>query len=337
MFFRQPKGGKMDKYKNFPHAPPLEVINLLNIRSHIILPVMLVISTIANILCLHIVNRKKIKKNSISIHLQYLVAVDLTTNLFYTPQLFYEEGCIQTNLVWAWYKAHLGSAMIYYLRSLTMHLLSSLTADRLMGVACNRIYQKSIRYTKTKLFIIWAYVTAMCLPGLYFGTILKLNEGWLVKSMRNITDNPGLEIYKSILTIIMIIIPSIILITMSVILTIKIYQINKLSRKNHRYRRNACAVLVLNATFIIIISLHMSIKIIKRQDEHYCYSSIYQEAWLLGTEIMSLTWSVVNVLVFLVICREYKHQVMISMSNWNLHHRHRPETVQLRKVTHFTI
>ena len=327
----------MDEYKNFPRAPPVEVATLLNIRSHIVLPVMLVISTIANILCLHIVNRKAIKKNSISIHLQYLVAVDLVTNLFYIPQLFYEEGCIQTNLMWAWYKAHLGSAMIYYLRSLTMHLLCSLTADRLMGVACNQIYQKSIRFTKVKLFIIWAYVTAMCLPGLYFGTILRLNEGWLVKSMRNITDNPGLEIYKSILTTIMIIIPSIILITMSIILTIKIYQINKLSRKNHRYRRNACAVLVLNATFIVIISLHMSIKIIKRQDEHYCYSSIYQEAWLLGTEIMSLTWSVVNVLVFLVICREYKHQVMISMSNWNLHHRHRPETVQLRKVTHFTI
>ena len=327
----------MDKYKNFPHAPPLEVINLLNIRSHIILPVMLVISTIANILCLQIVNRKKLKKNSISIHLQYIVAVDLTANLFYTPQLFYEEGCIQTNLVWAWYKAHLGSAMIYYLRSLTMHLLCSLTADRLMGVACNRLYQKSIRYTKIKLFIIWAYVTAMCLPGLYFGSMIRLNEEWLVKSMRNITDNPGLEKYKSILTITMIIIPSAILITMSIIITIKIYQINKLSKKSNRYRRNACAVLVLNATFIIIISLHMTIKIIKKQDEHYCYSSIYREAWLLGTEIMSLMWSVVNVLIFLVICREYKHQVIISMSNWNLHHRHRPEAVQLRKVTHFTI
>ena len=134
----------MDKYKGFPHAPPPEVINLLNIRSNIILPVMLVFSTLANLISLQIVNRKKLKKNSISIHLQYIVAVDLTANLFYTPQLFYEEGCIQTNLVWAWYKAHLGSPMIYYLRSLTMHLLCSLTADRLMGVACNNLYQKSI-------------------------------------------------------------------------------------------------------------------------------------------------------------------------------------------------
>merc|ERR1712055_166084 len=80
-----------------------------------------------------------------------------------------------------------------------------------------------------KMSVIWAYVTAMYLPGLYFGTIVKINEGWLVKSMRNTSDNPELEIYKSILTIIMIIIPSTILITMSLMLTIKIYQINKLS------------------------------------------------------------------------------------------------------------
>ena len=337
MFFRQIQREKMDKNKNFPLAPPLEVVNLLSIRSHIILPVMLVISTMANVLCLHIVNRKRIKRNSVSIHLQCLVTVDLITNVVYTPQLLYEEGCVQTNFMWAWYKAHLGSAVIYYLRALTMNLLCSLTADRLMGVACNAMYKKSIRYTKTKLFVIWAYVTAVCLPGMYFGTILKTSEGWLIKSMRNTTDNPHLEIYKSILTAIMIIIPSIVLITMSIILTIKIYKINKISRNRPRYRRNACAVLILNTTFIIIISLHMSIKIIKGQDVHYCYSSIYQEAWLLGTEIFSLLWSVMNVIVFLIICKEYKSQILVSLSNWNLHHRPRPDTVQLRKITHLTI
>ena len=135
----------------------------------------------------------------------------------------------------------------------------------------------------------------------------------------------------------MIIIPSIILITMSVILTGKIYKMNKLSKRSNRYRRNALAVLVLNATFIIIMSLHTAIKIMKKQNEHYCYSDISQEAWLLSTEIMSLMWSIVNVLIFLIICREYKRQVIVSMSNWNLHGRQRHETVQLRKVTHYTI
>merc|ERR1711895_99510 len=132
----------------------------------------------------------------------------------------------------------------------------------------------------------------------------------------------------------MIIIPSSILIIMSITITVKIYQINQLSNKNRRYRRNACAVLFLNASFFIIISLHMTIKIIKKQEKRYCYSSLYREAWLLGTEILSWIWSVVNILIFLVICREYKQQVMISLSNWNLNRRPRPETVQLRKVTH---
>ena len=327
----------MDKYKGFPHAPPPEVIHLLNLRSHIILPVMLVFSTLANILWLNIINRKKLKTNSISIHLQYIVAVDLTTNLFYIPQLFYEEGCLQTHLVWAWYKAYLGSPMIYYLRCLTMHFLCSLTTDRLMGVACNNWYQTSVRHTKIKLSIIWAYVTTICIPGLFFGSIVSSNEGWVVKSMRNITNNQNLENYKFILTIIMIIIPSIILITMSVILTGKIYKMNKLSKRSNRYRRNALAVLVLNTTFIIIMSLHTAIKIMKKQNEYYCYSDISQEAWLLSTEIMSLMWSIVNVLIFLIICREYKRQVIVSMSNWNLHGRQRHETVQLRKVTHYTI
>ena len=327
----------MDKYKGFPHAPPPEVIHLLNIRSHIILPVMLVFSTLANILCLNIINKKKLKANSISIHLKHIVAVDLTTNLFYIPQIFYEEGCLQTHLVWAWYKAYLGSPTIYYLRCLTMHLLCSLTADRLMGVACNHWYQKSVRHTKKKLFIIWTYVSIICIPGLFLGSIVSSNEGWVVKSMRNITNNDSVENYKFILTIIMIIIPSIILIIMSVILTGKIYKINKLSKRSNRYRRNALAVLLLNTTFIIIMSLHTGIKIMKKQHESYCYSDIYQEAWLLGTEIMSLMWSIVNVLIFLIICREYKRQVVISMSTWNLHNRQRHETVQLRKVRHYTI
>ena len=218
-----------------------------------------------------------------------------------------------------------------------MHLLCSLTTDRLMGVTCNSVYQKSIRYTRIKLFIMWVYVTAMCLPGLCLGTIVELKGKWLVKSMRNITDNPGLETYKSLLTVIMIIIPSVILFIMSIIITAKIYQVNRLSKKSSRYRRNACAVLILNASFIIIIILHTTIKIMIEQNQHYCYSSYYREIWLLGTEIMSLMWSVVNVLVFLIICREYKHQVLISMSNWNLHHRPMPEAVQLRKITHFTV
>ena len=327
----------MDKYKIFAHAPPPEVIQLLSIRSHIILPVMIVFSTLANILCLNIINRKKLKTNSISIHLKYIVAVDLMTNLFYIPQIFYEEGCLQTHLVWAWYKAYLGSATIYYLRCLTMHLLCSLTADRLMGVACNDWYRKSIKHTKTRLFIIWTYVSIVCIPGLFFGSIVHSNEGWIVKSMRNITNNENVENYKSILTIIMIIIPSIILITMSVILTGKIYKINKLSKRNNRYRRNAVAVLLLNATFIIIMAIHTGIKIMKKQDEHYCYSDIHQEAWLLGTEIMSLMWSIMNILIFLIICREYKRQVIVSMSAWNLHNKPRQEAVQLRKVTHYTI
>ena len=327
----------MDETEEYPHAPPLEVINLLNIRSHIILPVMLVISSIANLLCLKIVNRKKLKRNSISIHLKCVVAVDLLTNLSYTPQMFYDENCIQYSMAVAYYKAHMGSALIYYLRCLTMHLLCSLTADRLFGVICNSIYQKSIEYTKVKLFIMWAYITAMCLPGLCLGTIVKVENGWWVKSMRNITDNEKLETYKTLLTVFMIIIPSVSLFIMSIILTAKIYQINQLTRRSRRYRRNACAVLLLNASFIIILVLHTTIKIMIEQRQHYCYSSYYRETWLLITEIMSLMWSVVNVIVFLIICKEYKNEVLFSMSNWNLHPRPKPEAVQLKKFTHFTV
>ena len=244
---------------------------------------------------------------------------------------------MQTSMAVAWYKAHLGAALIYYMRSLTMHLLCSLTADRLMGITCNSIYQKSIRYTRIKLGIMWVYVTAMCLPGLCLGTIVKVKGNWLVKSIRNITDNPGLDTYKSLASIIMFIIPSLILFLMSLIITTKIYQMNRLSKRGSRYRRNACAVLLLNASFITIMILHMIIKIMTKQDKHYCYSNYYRELWLLGTEVMSLMWSVVNVMVFLIICREYKNEVLISMSNWSLHHRPRPDAVQLRRFTHFTV
>ena len=328
---------KMNNEIDSARAPPLEVRNLLNIRSHIVLPVLLVISSVANLLCLKIINRKKLKRNSISLHLKYVIAVDLLTNLAYVPQMFYEENCIQISMAVAWYKAHLGAALIYYLRSLTMHLLCSLTLDRLLGITCNNVYQKSIRYTKAKLGMGWAYVTAMCLPGLCLGTINKVNGKWVITSIRNIINNPGLETYKSVVSIILILIPSLFLFIMSLVITVKIYQMNRVSKKNSRYRRNACAVLLLNASFIIIMVLHMTIKLLTGQDKQYCYSNYYRELWLLGTEVMSLMWSVVNVVVFLIICREYKHEVLISMTNWNLHHRPRPEAVQLRRFTYFTV
>merc|ERR1712121_562888 len=82
------------------------------------------------------------------------------------------------------------------------------------------------------------------------------------------------------------------------------------------------------------------IKIVKKQDEHYCYSDINQEAWLLGTDIMSLMWGIMNILIFLIICREYKRQVIVSMSAWNLHNKprhitpYKPLTFRHGNLTH---
>ena len=98
--------------------PPIEVVNLMSLRNQIILPILIVIGLISNVCCLKIVNKPKVKANSISTHLKCISWVDISTNILYVPQLFYGEGCIQRSLVWAIYKAHLGSAVIYYTKFL---------------------------------------------------------------------------------------------------------------------------------------------------------------------------------------------------------------------------
>ena len=334
--FIQSKIIKMNNDVEQSHSPPREVKDLMWIRNNIVLPVLIVIGLIANIVCLKIINRPKVKKNSISIHLKCIAVVDICNNVLYIPQIFYGEGCIQEKLVWALYKAHLGSPMIHYTKFLTLHLLCSLTCDRFLGIFNNALYQKAILHTKLRLVLLWMYVTATTLPEIIMGKVEKLEEGWLVKSVTRITNNEEVEKYKLVLTILMVIVPAILLIIMSIAITIKITLISKNAIKQNKYKKNAFCVLILNATFISLIGLYVIVITTNKPDKNYCYSSISREAWLLGTEILTIIWGIVNVVMFLIICQEYRNEITIMMRDLNLHRTELPEVVEPRKMKHMS-
>ena len=314
------------------YTPPIEVVNLMAIRNRIILPILIVIGLISNIGCIKIVSKPKVKNNSISTHLRCIAVIDITTNLLYIPQLFYGEGCIQEQLGWAIYKAHFGSSIIYYTKFLTIHLLCSLTADRFLGIFKNAWYQSAIRHTKIRITLLGIYVTVATVPGLYWGTIERVENGWRVWSVLRIVNDAMIQRYKIVMSTLMIIVPSLLLIVMSVAITIKIRNISKIRRKQNRYRRNACAVLLLNASFILLLGMYVLIITTLQKKANYCYSNLTRETLLLGTEMLTMIWSIVNIVMFLVICKEYKKQVILSMSQWQLHRVNKPDLVELKHV-----
>ena len=131
----------------------------------------------------------------------------------------------------------------------------------------------------------------------------------------------------------MIVVPSIVLIVMSIAITIKIKLISKNTIKQNKYKKNALCVLVLNGSFIMLIGLYVIVITAYKPDVNYCYSSISREAWLLGTEALTMIWSIVNVVMFLIICQTYRKEVIIIMSKYKLHKTEPPEVVELKGIS----
>ena len=281
---------------------PREVALVMRIRNLVIVPIMIVVGFCTNLACWYIVSRRELKNRPINSHLKAIVMTDLYTAVSYLPLMFNHEGCLQNSVELAVYKAYVRSSLIYYSKFLTLHFLLSLTWERFLGVYSQKWFLWVKRYTTWRLVGIWSWVTICTMPSLFLGSIESEGEEWRATSVFR-TDNTG---YKTFVMIALIGIPALALIVLSIATTVGIVKKSAISAQRRRYIKNTIVVLIVNAIYITLVAVYGIIMLANKNEQDQCYSDIGKEVALVVTETLTMLWSILNVIIFLVICTEYK-------------------------------
>ena len=173
------------------------VFVLLKVKSLVILPIMTIISAVVNTICWKILANRNQKNNVGSIHLKFLIAIDLILIATYIPQIFFsEESCIQTSFAWAFYKAYVRSSVAYATKWLQIYTLMSLTYDRFCAVYFSNWYRTSKKYTRLRLGIAVIFIVISITPALVLGSIEKVQEGYIATSVFRSSAMPNTKIYR---------------------------------------------------------------------------------------------------------------------------------------------
>ena len=294
------------------------VFVLLKVKSLIILPIMTILSTLVNTLCWKILSRKKQKNNVGTIHLKFLIAIDLISIVTYLPQIFFsEESCLQTSYAWAFYKAHIRSSVAYATKWLQIYTLMSLTADRFTAVYFAQWYRTSNKFTKVRLSIAVVFIIISITPALILGSIEKVNEGYIATSVFRSSKIPNTKIYRIYCLACMVLIPMISIISLSILIAHKLIRGSPALQQNKDYIRNAVSILIINVIYITLTVIYGAV-LFNNTTTGKCYSNTVHEMVLLTCESLLLVWSIINVVVFLAICREYKQETIIFLKRVGL-------------------
>ena len=208
---------------------------------------MTIISTVVNTLCWKILASKNQKNNVGTIHLKFLITIDLISIATYIPQIFFsEESCIQRSFAWAFYKAHIRSSVAYATKWLQIYTLMSLTYDRFCAVYFSNWYRTSKKFTKVRLCIAVVFITISITPALILGSIEKVQEGYIATSVFRSSAMPNTKIYRIYCIACMVAIPMFSIISLSALITHKLIRGLPSLQHNRDYIRNAISILIIN-------------------------------------------------------------------------------------------
>ena len=198
------------------------------------------------------------------------------------------------------------TTMIYYSRYLTFYLLLNLTVDRFLGIFRPHWYRKLIKCSNIRLSMLWLWITASSVPHMTFGTIERVGDVWEARSISRLPETPLLNMYKTYILVCMLLIPAIALVTFTILITVRIITSTKQSKHRTTYIRNTIAVMIVNVSYIVLMSICGSILYSVQVDYNHCYTDYKRELALLLCEVLLILWSIINVVTFLIICSEYR-------------------------------
>ncbi|CAL4142041.1 unnamed protein product, partial [Meganyctiphanes norvegica] len=285
---------------------PEEIVTILKVRKIVVLPILVVLVLASNIFCFIVTRSSKLREMNINRYLQCLIVADICTAILYIPQLFFTDTCWFERRIPAFFKAHLRSSSLYYTKYCTTFILANLTFDRFCGIWFEKVYQQIKQNSRRRLFILWLWITASALPVIFLGEVCLDSKNGLwrgISGFRN-TENPLVPPYKDYILYSMGILPSSFLIILSIGIVIGIAR-QKIPNSKNRNLRNTIAVLVLNFLYIACILTYGVVLYKRPSKDKDCYSDMHREITLGVCESLTIVWSIINTLIFFVICKTY--------------------------------
>ena len=298
---------------------PEDVIIVLNLRYHIIMPILVAMTLLTNTLALVVARRMNSKKFvHVNTYIKIMCIVEICYAMALIPTLMDTEFCTYKSFIFAFYQSYFVQPGAYYFRHISIYLLVNLSLDRFLAIWFHRSFEFIKRFSIKRFVIFWIWISISIVPHILLGNISQLkSQEWLAtRGYRNL-NHPWLKTYKAYVIISFVVLPSILLIFLSIgmIIGIKKKVLNSKIRRNsiveskNRHKTNTFAVLASNAFYVgCIIPFTLLIGIYK-VEEGGCYSNITQEKTKTVAFCFLMLWVIFNPMVFFIIHREYRKQL----------------------------
>ena len=263
----------------------------------------------------------------ISRYIKILSILDIFFALSIMPEMFDTEYCIYDDYADAVYFSFVGDVFLYYFRHLSTFVLLSLSFDRFLAIWYSGIFQKIKSYTTTRLVIIWVWITVSMIPHILLGNVSHYaNDHWLTIRGSENTKSPWAKVYKIYIMIAFGVLPSILLISLTIgmLLGIKKKIINSPVIRNMSPERQSLsgrnrqlsltvAVLVYNVLYVATISPYLVnwVNVV----ETGCRSNVAEENRKSIAFCILMSWVIFNLLVFFLINKDYRNELKLII-NW---------------------
>ena len=298
---------------------PENVLAVLKTRYHIIMPILVAMTFFTNSITLSIARKMNSKKNlHVNTYIKLMSITEICYAITLIPTLIDTEFCIYNSYIFAFYQTFFVQPIPYYFRYISNSLLLNLSFDRFMVIWFPHRFKTLKRFTNIRLLFIWILVTLSIIPHFLLGKV-QLDEKetkWIsIRGYKNI-DNPWLKPYKLYIIISFVIIPSILIIFLSIGMIIgiceKIFKsriknsIMNYTEQKKRQKSYTLAVLASNIFYVgCMIPFAFLVGTYKLENGR-CFSNSNQETIKSIAFCFLMAWVILNQLLFFIIHRDYQ-------------------------------
>ena len=307
---------------------PDDVLLVLKLRYHIIMPILVALTLLSNTIALSITRKVNPKKNlHVNKYIKLMSITEICYALTLIPTLIDNEFCTYNSYIFAVYQAFLVQPAPYYFRYINNSLLVNLSMDRFLIIWFPHSFESIKRSTNVRLLIIWIWITISMLPHILLGNVLpeETQKKWVAtRGYKNI-NHPWLKIYKSYSLISFVIIPLLLVIFLSIgmIIGIRNKLVNSPIRRSignspeqkNRQKNYTFAVLASNIFYVGCIIPFALLVGRYKLEEGRCFSNIIQEIIKTIAFCFLMTWVIFNQLLFFMIHRDYRKHLRVLCSS----------------------
>ena len=298
---------------------PENVLTVLKIRYHIIMPILILMTFCTNSLTLSIARKMNSKKHlHVNTYIKLMIISELCFATTLIPTLIDTKFCIYNSYIFAFYQTFFVQPAPYYFRYISTSLMLNLSIDRFMVLWFPHRFETLKRFTKIRIIFIWVLVTLSIIPHFLLGKVLldERENKWIsIRGYKN-TDNPWLKPYKLYIIISFVIIPSVLITFLSIGMIIGIREkvlksnirnsIMNYTEQKKRQKSYTLAVLASNIFYVGCMVPFTFLVGTYKLENGRCFSNKNQETIKSIAFCFLMAWVIFNQLVFFMIHRDYQ-------------------------------